>query len=53
MKETFADTFYFLALLNPRDQNHAKAQEISASLAGRLVTTDYILLEVAMPYLEL
>jgi predicted nucleic acid-binding protein len=46
MKETFADTFYFLALLNPHDQAHRQAQEIGALLEGRLVTTEYVLLEV-------
>jgi predicted nucleic acid-binding protein len=46
MKETFADTFYFLALLNPRDQAHTKAQEIGQGLEGRLVTSEYVLIEV-------
>jgi predicted nucleic acid-binding protein len=46
MKANFADTFYFLALLNPRDQAHSKAQEICTSLEGRLITTEYILVEV-------
>jgi predicted nucleic acid-binding protein len=46
VKETFADTFYFLALLNPRDRAHARAQEVAASLEGRLVTTEYVLVEV-------
>jgi uncharacterized protein len=47
MKETFADTFYFLAILNPRDQAHHLAQEAVQKLEGRLVTTDYVLIEVA------
>jgi predicted nucleic acid-binding protein len=46
MKETFADTFYFPALLNPRDQAHQQAQETGALLEGRLVTTEYVLVEV-------
>jgi predicted nucleic acid-binding protein len=46
MKETFADTFYFLAILNPHDQAHRQAQEIGTLLEGRLVTTDYVLIEV-------
>jgi predicted nucleic acid-binding protein len=47
MSETFADTFYFLALLNPRDSAHGAAVVVGASLSGRLVTTEYVLLEVA------
>jgi predicted nucleic acid-binding protein len=47
MKETFADTFYFLALLNPHDAAHARALVASNVLKGKLVTTDYVLVEVA------
>ena len=47
MKVIFADTFYFLALFNPGDSAHAAAKAIGRGLAGRLVTTDYILTEVA------
>jgi uncharacterized protein len=43
----FADAFYFLALLNPRDQANARATAISGSLAGKIFTTEYILIEVA------
>lgn len=46
MKATFADTFYFLALLNPRDAAHAKAVLASQRLTGRLVTTQWVLVEV-------
>jgi predicted nucleic acid-binding protein len=47
MKATFADTFYFLALFNPGDAAHAEAKEIGRHLTGRLVTTGYVLTEVA------
>ncbi len=47
MKATFADTFYFLALLNPRDPSHADAKAAGQHLSGRLVTTGYVLTEVA------
>jgi hypothetical protein len=43
---TFADTFYFLAILNPRDSNHALARQASATLSGKLITTLYVLTEV-------
>jgi hypothetical protein len=39
MKATFAETFYFLALFNPRDPSHADARAIGRRLTGRLVTT--------------
>jgi predicted nucleic acid-binding protein len=47
MTATFADTFYYLALLNPRDQSHGAAVAIGASLSGGLVTTRAVLIEVA------
>lgn len=46
MKATFADSFYFLAVLNPRDKDHDLAIEAGRMLVGRLVTTDYVLIEV-------
>ena len=47
MTATFADTFYYLALLNPRDQAHGAAVAIGATLSGGLVTTRAVLIEVA------
>lgn len=47
MKTVFVDSFYYLALLNPRDVAHARARAISKGLSGRLVTTEYVLTEVA------
>jgi predicted nucleic acid-binding protein len=47
MKTTFADTFYYLALLNPGDAAHPRAVAASEGLSGRLVTTAYVLTEVA------
>jgi predicted nucleic acid-binding protein len=47
MRVIFADTFYYLALLNPRDLSHAEASAVGAGLSGRLVTTAYVLIEVA------
>jgi predicted nucleic acid-binding protein len=43
----FADTFYWLALLNPRDAFHARAQALSLALASvGFATTDEVLTEV-------
>ena len=47
MRPTFADTFYFLALLNPSDQAHDSALRVAASPPGPLVTTAWVLVEVA------
>jgi len=48
MKICFADTFYFLALRNPRDQAHALALAATEQLAEcRIVTTAWVLTEVA------
>ena len=46
-KRYFADSFYFLALLCPRDEAHEQARRITEAHAPALVTTDAILLEVA------
>jgi predicted nucleic acid-binding protein len=46
MKPVFADTVYFAALLNGRDQYHQRAREFAA-LVGELVTTEFILVELA------
>ena len=43
----FADTFYFIALLNSRDPAHAKAIYFSRLSSVRFVTTEYVLLELA------
>jgi predicted nucleic acid-binding protein len=43
----FADTFYFVALLNQKDQYHGKATRFRRGLTARLVTAELILIEVA------
>ena len=47
MTTHFADTFYFLALLNVRDAAHAEAKAHAEAGAAKLVTTQWVLLEVA------
>jgi len=42
----FADTFYFLALLNPKDSAHSAAMARSFG-PGRLLTTEWVLTELA------
>ncbi|MBX3414840.1 MAG: type II toxin-antitoxin system VapC family toxin [Pirellulales bacterium] len=45
MSGVFADSYYFFALLNPRDQAHAKAVAFSQRPAS-LVTTAWVLTEL-------
>ena len=47
MNAVFADTHYWIATINPRDQWHERAMEVSQSFGPiRLVTTDDVLVEV-------
>jgi predicted nucleic acid-binding protein len=43
----FADSYYLLALFNGRDAAHGRALAASKSLKGTLVTTDWVLVEMA------
>lgn len=46
MRVVFIDTFYWIALANPRDDWHQKAMDVSKSLQEtRFVTTDEVLVE--------
>jgi predicted nucleic acid-binding protein len=47
VKEVFADSYYFLALLNPRDEGHRTAVAAAESLKAPLVTTAWVLTELA------
>ena len=46
MSKVFADTYYFLALLNKHDEGHARALEFSARI-DNLITTEWVLTELA------
>ena len=47
MKAVFADTGYWIALLNPHDELHECAQQVSKSLAPvRIVTSEMVLVEL-------
>ncbi len=43
----FADTFALIAWLNPRDNAHALVTAYLDRFTGRLVTTEWVLMEVA------
>jgi hypothetical protein len=47
MNEIFADTFYFLALLSPSDKASQRALTITAEQRSTLVTTAWVLTELA------
>jgi len=47
MMAAFADTFYYLALLNPTDEAHQRASALSEKRRGRVITTAWVLTEVA------
>jgi predicted nucleic acid-binding protein len=47
MKAVFADTFYFLALLNEGDAAHKRAVIASRTPGLSLATTEFVLLELA------
>jgi predicted nucleic acid-binding protein len=47
MKAVFADSFYFLALLNERDAAHERAVAASRTPGLVLVTTEFVLMELA------
>lgn len=43
----FADSFALIAWLNPRDQAHAMVAAYLEAFTGQLITTEWILMEVA------
>jgi predicted nucleic acid-binding protein len=47
MSAVFADAFYFVARLNRRDQHHERVVAFSHTFRARLLTTDWVLMEVA------
>jgi hypothetical protein len=46
VKRWFADTFYYLAILNPADTAHERAVALRRALHGAVVTTGWVLTEL-------
>jgi predicted nucleic acid-binding protein len=46
MRTVFADATFYIAVASPHDQLHAVATDYARSYRGRVVTTEYVLLEV-------
>jgi predicted nucleic acid-binding protein len=47
MSVVFADAFYFVARLNRRDQHHERVLQFSRDFRAQLLTSDWVLMEVA------
>ena len=47
MKSLFVDSFFFFAILNPKDAAYSKAIEFSKQHTGPLLTTSWVFTEVA------
>ena len=47
MNVVFADAFYFVARINRHDQHHQRVLDFSRDFQARLLTTDWVLMEVA------
>ena len=43
----FADTYFYLALFNTRDTHHRQVVDFVATFLGGVVTTQWVLTEVA------
>lgn len=53
MNTVFADTFYWIAVLNPKDQWHHQALEIKKLLGDiRIVTTETVMIELLNYFAE-
>ena len=50
MTPVFADTFYFLALLDSREDRHSQAADVSRDPQLHLVTTEWVLAEFGDAY---
>jgi predicted nucleic acid-binding protein len=47
MHGRFADTSYYIALINPDDETHTLATRLTSELKGQVVTTSFVLNELA------
>jgi predicted nucleic acid-binding protein len=47
MTPVFADTGFYVAIHNRRDQLHARAVAVASTLRAPVVTTEFVLIEVA------
>jgi uncharacterized protein len=52
MIPTFADTSYWIALANPKDEFHRIARELAAARRGPFITTQWVLIEFLDGYCD-
>lgn len=52
MRIVFAGTSFYVAALSPRDANHPRAEAVGRGIRGRIVSIEYVLLEVAAFFCE-
>src|ERR1700722_11378311 len=53
MRRVFADTGYWIALLNPRDELHLQARQQSSAFAtAEIVTSEWVLTELLNSFAE-
>jgi predicted nucleic acid-binding protein len=53
MNQVFADTGYWIALLNPRDELHDRARQVSTTLGlTPIVTSEWVLTELLNSFAE-
>ena len=45
--KVFADTYFYLALFNTRETHHRRVVEYAGTLTGMVVTTQWVLMELA------
>lgn len=50
MRRVFADTYYWIALLNAKDQGHARARAVGASLQGAMLVISQEILSEVLTY---
>jgi len=50
MRTLFADSSFFIAALNESDAHHEVAEEYSRKFTGKIITTEWVLVEVANFY---
>ena len=43
----FADAFFYVALINPRDEFHERVLEYARQFEGEVITTQWVLTEIA------
>ena len=47
MKSVFADTYYFIALINHDDADHERVTNLAQTFRAPMVTTEFVLVELA------